>query len=102
MKLIFAPEALNDIQEIRRYIGVILKNRSAAKRVSTMIAHSCAQLENQPYLGMSVESRIGYHSDLRYLICESWLAFYRIQGDTVRIVRVIDGRTDYIRILFDN
>lgn len=102
MKLIFSPEALADIGQIRQYISVNLKNKSAAKRVVNMIAHSCEQLESQPHLGMSLEARTGYHSDLRYLLCESWLAFYRIQGDTVRIVRVIDGRTDYVRILFGN
>lgn len=102
MRLEFAPDALEDIQETKRYIAAVLKNKSAASRVVKMIVHNCKQLKEQPYLGMSVEARTGYSSDLRYLICESWLAFYQVQGDTVRIVRVIDGRTDYVRILFDN
>lgn len=102
MKLIFASEALADMEQIRRYISVNLKNKPAAKRVINMIAHNCEQLECQPFLGMSLDPRIGQHTDLRYLICESWLAFYRIQEDTVQVVRVIDGRTDYVRNLFDN
>lgn len=102
MKLEYSPEALDDIQETKRYIASVLKNRSAADRITKMIIRSCRQLKEQPEIGMSVEARTGYSSDLRYLICESWLAFYRIQGDTVQIVRVIDGRTDYVRILFEN
>lgn len=102
MRLEYAPDALDDIQETKRYISTVLKNRSAADRVVNMIVLSCRQLKEQPNLGMSVEARTGYSSDLRYLICESWLVFYRVQGDTVRIVRVINGRTDYIRILFDH
>lgn len=102
MKLEYAPEALDDIQETKRYIATVLKNRSAASRVVKIIVQNCKHLKEQPNLGMSVEARTGYSSDLRYLICESWLAFYRIQDDTVQIVRVIDGRTDYVRILFDN
>ena len=102
MKLEYSPEALDDIQETNRYIASVLKNRSAAIRITKMIVRNCKQLKGQPEIGMSVAARTGYHSDLRYLICESWLVFYRIQGDTVRIVRVIDGRTDYVRILFGN
>ena len=102
MRLEYAPEALEDIQETKRYIATVLKNRSAASRVAKMLVRNCKQLKEQPYLGMAVEARTGYSSDMRYLICESWLAFYRIQDGTVQIVRVIDGRTDYVRVLFDN
>ena len=100
MRLEFAPEALEDIQETKHYIATVLKNRSAASRVAKMIVHNCKQLKDQPYLGMAVEARTGYTSDMRYLICESWLVFYRLQNDTVQIVRVIDCRTDYLCILF--
>lgn len=102
MRLEYAPEALDDIQETKRYIATVLKNRSAANRITKMIVSNCRLLKEQPEIGMSVEARTGCSSDLRYLVCESWLAFYRIQDDTVRVVRVIDGRADYVRILFDN
>ena len=36
------------------------------------------------------------------LICKNWIAVYRIDdsSDTVSISRIIDGRQDYMRILF--
>lgn len=100
MKLEYAPEAIHDIQETKRYIATVLKNRTAAIRITKMIFSSCAQLKERPQLGMSVEVKTGIPSDLRYLICESWLAFYRIRDDRIQIVRVLDGRSDYVRILF--
>ena len=39
-------------------------------------------------------------SYLGYLICENHLAIYRSADDWVMIVRILDGRTDYLRLLF--
>lgn len=99
MKLEYSPEAINDIQRTKHYISVVLKNRQAANRIVKMISNNCKHLKDQPQLGMSLEARIGKLSDLRYLICENWLVFYRVAGDSVQIVRVLDGRTDYIKLL---
>ncbi len=51
---------------------------------------------------MSVEGRTGFQTDLRMLSCENWIAVYRIEPDSdmVSIARIIDGRQDYMRILF--
>ncbi len=100
MKLEFAPDALQDIAEIKQYISKVLKNRPAADRITNMIFRHCRLLKTHADLGMSVEAKTDYPSDLRYVICEHWLAFYRVQADVVQIVRVLDGRTDYIRQLF--
>lgn len=100
MRLEFTSDAIDDIDGIRRYITTVLKNRSAATRIVKMITASCRQLKEQPLMGMSVEARIEITSDLRYVVCENWLVFYRVVGDIVQIVNVLDGRTDYIRLLF--
>lgn len=100
MKLVYTPDAVQDIQEIKKYISVTLKNRQSANRIGKILSNGCKQLKEQPQLGMSLEARIGEPSDLRYLICEKWLVFYRIAGDTIQIVRIMDGRTDYVKLLF--
>lgn len=100
MKLEFTSDAIDDLNGIRQYISTILKNRSAATRIVKMITASCRQLKEQPLMGMSVAAKTNIASDLRYVICESWLVFYRVAGDKVQIVNVIDGRTDYIKLLF--
>ena len=101
MKLEFAPEALQDLAETKKYISKVLKNRPAAGRITNMIFRHCRLLKTHTDLGMSVEAKTGYPSDLRYVVCEHWLAFYRVQADAVQIVRILDGRTDYIRQLFE-
>lgn len=100
MKLEYTPDSITDIQDLKEYIAKDLKNKKAAKRIGDMIVKNCKLLKEQPMLGMSVSDRLGEMSDLRYLVCESWFIFYRIVDNTVQIARVIDGRTDYINVLF--
>lgn len=102
MKLKYTPEAISDLQEITDYIKNNRHNPSAAKRISKMILDDCSQLKAYPRSGISIESKTGFKTDLRMKICENWIANYRIDddSDTVSISRIIDGRQDYMRILF--
>ena len=51
-------------------------------------------------MGMSLDAKTGVDTDLRYLVCEQHLTMYRVEGDLVLIARILDGRTDYMRVLF--
>ena len=102
MTIRYTPEAIRDLQELRRYISKTLSNPKAAARISKGILDSCARLKQHPQLGMSLEAKIGISTDLRYLICEKHIAFYRIDGDVISVARIIYGRQDYLRILFGN
>ena len=102
MRLNYTPEAISDLQNIKRYIQHTLRNPSAAARISKAILDTCSSLKTFPKLGVSVEGKTGFETDLRMLPCENWIAVCRIEpdSDVVSIARVIDGRQDYMRILF--
>ena len=99
-ELKISPEAARDLAEIKRYIAVELKNRSAADRVVRSILKSLRILTEYAEAGMALEAKTGYPSDLRMLSCEKHIVFYRVEGGTVYVARVINGRQDYMRILF--
>ena len=102
MKLNYTPEAISDIQEIRRYIKDTLHNPTAAKRISKAILSACSSLKSFPEMGISIENKTGFETDLRMLICENWIAVYRIENESgvISVARILDARQDYIRILF--
>ena len=102
MTVRYTPEAVRDLQELRRYISKTLCNPKAAARISKGILDSCVRLKQYPQLGISLEAKVGTSTDLRYLICEKHIAFYRIDGDVISVARILDGRQDYLRILFGN
>ena len=102
MKLNYTPEAISDIEEIKRYIKHTLRNPTAAARISKAVLDTCASLKAFPKMGVSVEGKAGFETDLRMLSCEHWIAVCRVASDSdvVSIARIIDGRQDYMRILF--
>ena len=95
MRLRYTPEAISDIRSIKAYIRDQLHNPRAAARIGTMILDHCAALKTFPELGVSVEGKTGW-----LLVCESYAAIYRRDGDVISVVRVFHGRQDFLRILF--
>ena len=102
MKLRYTPEAISNLQEIKRYIKNTLHNPTAALRISKAILAACSSLKSFPKMGMSIKSKTGFETDFRMLICESWVAVYRIEDESgmISVARIMDARQDYMRILF--
>lgn len=102
MKLRYTPEAISDLQEIKCYIKNTLHNPTAALRMSKAILAACSSLKLFPKMGMSIESKAGFETDLRMLTCENWVAVYRIKDESgmISVARIMDARQDYMRILF--
>ncbi len=100
MRLRYTPEARENVRNVKTYIAQQLRNLPAAERITANILQCCAQLKEQPYMDMSVTKRLGVESDLYYLICGNYIAFYRPEKDNISVIRILDRRTDYMQILF--
>lgn len=100
MKLRYTPEAISDLQSIKQYIKSTLRNPTAATRIAKMILDRCSLLKSSPESGASISALTGYETDLRMLVCENYLALYRIDDDIVSVARIIHAKQDYMRILF--
>ncbi len=97
----FSPDALGDLQEIKGYITDDLQNATAAENTIRTIMDRLQQLIDFPDMGAPLSSVAQTQSDYRYLICGNYTAFYRHEKDTVFIVRVLYGRRDNMRVLFE-
>lgn len=100
MKIQYTPAAIADLQETKTYISKTLHNPKAAKRMAKDVLDNCSHLKEHPQLGMSLAAKTGEDTDLRYLVCDQYIAFYRVESDLILISRILDGRTDYMRVLF--
>ena len=102
MRLQYTPQAIADLQEIQTYIRHDLQNPQAATRISKTILDSCAMLKDHPKIGFSLQAKIDRETDLRCLVIGNYLAFYRAEGGVISVARILDGRQDYLQILFSN
>jgi toxin ParE1/3/4 len=88
MRLVYAPRALVDIDDILTYIKT--RNPQAARNVSLAIEHTMNLCALNPYMGVRTDEPNLYRHPLtnfRYTI------FYRVDAirDVVEIARVIHG-----------
>jgi addiction module RelE/StbE family toxin len=101
LEIRFSPDALIDLQEIKGYITDDLQNETAAENTIRTIMDRIQQLIDFPDMGAPLSSVVQTQSDYRYLVCGNYTAFYRHEKETVFIVRVLYGRRDYMRVLFE-
>ena len=100
MILSYTPLARQDLHEIEDYIKNELANPQVAKNTVQRVLKGCSNLKANPKLGLDLSSKIGQKTDLRYLIISNHIAVYRIEKNTIKVIRIRDGRTDYINYLF--
>jgi toxin ParE1/3/4 len=86
--------ATQDLSEISEYLAGISLERS--DRFLQEFDRKCLQIVNFPLSGKSRELR----SDLRGMVFQGYLIFYRVLENEVEIMRVIAGRRD-LTSLFD-
>ncbi|TYQ13122.1 UNVERIFIED_CONTAM: addiction module RelE/StbE family toxin [Acetivibrio alkalicellulosi] len=94
-----SPEARNDLMEIKDYISKELCNVQAAVNLVSKIMKKIRNLSEHCEIGVPLSSIIDIQTDYRFLICDSYLIFYRHHDEIVYVSRILYGRRDYTRIL---
>ena len=101
MKIRYKQTAISDIQETENYIRTDLHNAAAAKKLTARIVQAVSLLRDNQYMGTPLDSRFDVESDLRYLLVSDHLIFYRVAEEShIEVTRVLNGRQDYLSILF--
>jgi len=98
-KLIYTPKALDDLQGIKTYVAKQFGENRAKTSVKE-ITSTAKQLEAFPGEGPRLEELIEYPTDYHYLVVKPNYVFYRVEGDTVRIIRILNEKQDFLQILF--
>ena len=101
MQIKYTAAARNDLRKIRDYICNNLSNPIAASRITKDIIESCDILAEMPLTGAELSEKIDMETEYRYLISGHYIVFYVVLNDYIRIDRIIDGRTQYLKILFE-
>lgn len=99
-EIVFTPEAVGDLAQIKSYIAEELGNDQAAVRTVSRILGRIRTLADFPLSGTPLSSIVDFETDYRFLVCGNYLAFYRMEGSRAGIVRILYGRRNFMKILF--
>lgn len=101
IKINVSPKAIADIEQIKKYITEELSSKDAATKLLGDIYHQIERLQDFPLMGAPLFGKVEVQNDYRFLVSGNYMVFYRFEVDTVYIVRVLFGKSDYMRILFE-
>lgn len=101
MRIEYKSVAQRDLLETKNYIETVLKNSAAAQKLTASILRSVSRLASHPNMGAKLSSRFDVETDIRFLVVAKQIVFYRVMEEKIVILRIIDGRRDYLSILFD-
>ena len=101
MKIVYKHQAVLDIRQTQEYIAETLGNKRAAQKLVASILKAISLLEENPMMGVSMGAKFEIKTSIRFFIVAKQLVFYEISEDNMlSILRVLDGRQDYLAILF--
>ena len=89
MRIKFKKTAVEDMRATERYIREQLNNPSAAAKLTRRVYDAIMLLEDNPFMGTELCSRYAVDTDIRFL-----------GNEYVEVTRVLDGRQDYMALLF--
>lgn len=102
MRIEYKRTALRDISKTHDYIQDVLKNRKAAQKLVNSILQAVSLLKDNPEMGTRLDSKYDVDTDIRFVVVVKQLIFYQItNADLISIIRVLDGRQDYMALLFE-
>ena len=97
--VVFSPKAAADLDEIKAYIESELGSPKAANEKVLEILDAIENLSVFPEIGPSLKGKIDSLARYRGLSVSGCLVFYRIEAKRVLVVRILNSRMDYLRIL---
>jgi toxin ParE1/3/4 len=98
----YTPAAVDDMDEIFSFISQ--DNITIADNMLERLDRKITGLADFPHMGsvLSDEEYILIQRGYRFIVVQPYLIFYRVLEQTIIIHRILHGRRDYLRELFDS
>lgn len=98
-KVQFSPLAKEDLMKIKVYLEEEFDVKVASEKIKQLLL-SIKRFEAFPLMGRPLFNVIDIPTDYMYFVVDKNYVFYRLEQETVKIIRIIDTRRDYINVLF--
>lgn len=95
----YSKEARQDLIEIKRYIKYNLQEPATAQKLISKIRNEIDKLKSNPQIYAIIDDDFIKKFEIRKLIVDNYIVFYRIQYNYLQIVRIMYGRRNWINLL---
>ena len=95
----YSKESKQDLIGIKQYIKYSLQEPEIAKKLISKIRKEINNLKDNPEIYTIIDDDIIKKLEIRKLIVDNYIVFYRIKDDKIQIVRVMYGRRNWINLL---
>ena len=98
-KIELTPEAIQDLESIKEYL-ILSFGANKEKAILKKIFADLRRLEKYPETNIKLLERFGIETDYKCLYTQKNYAFYRIEGEKIRVIRILSEKRDFLYILF--
>ncbi len=95
----YSKEAKEDLIGIKQYIKYNLQEPEIANKLISKIRKSIKMLNDNPEIYTIIDDDVIRKLEIRKLIVDNYIVFYRIKNDSIEIVRIMYGRRNWISLL---
>lgn len=95
----YSRESKQDLIEIKRYIKYNLQESEIAQNLISKIRKEINNLTNNHDIYSIIDDDIIKKLEIRKLIVDNYIVFYRVKSYSIQIVRIMYGRRNWINLL---
>ena len=95
----YSKEAKQDLINIKKYIKYNLQEPNIANKLINKIKKEIAKLIVDAKIYNIIDDDFIKKLEIRKIIVDNYIVFYRIKNKTIEIVRIMYGRRNWISLL---
>lgn len=95
----YSKESKQDLIGIKKYIKYNLQEPEVAQKLISKIRKEINTLKKNPEIYTIIDEDIIKKLEIRKLIIDNYIVFYRIKNNNIQIVRIMYGRRNWIDLL---
>lgn len=95
----YSKESKEDLVGIKQYIKYNLQEPEIAQKLISKIRNEINNLKYDPKIYSIIDDDLIKKLEIRKLIVDNYIVFYRIKNENIEIVRVMYRRRNWINLL---
>lgn len=98
-KIEYSKDSKQDLIGIKQYIKYNLQEPEIAQKLISKIKNEINNLNNNPKIYAIIDDELIKRLEIKKLIVDNYIVFYRIKNNNIEIVRIMYGRRNWIDLL---